>query len=356
MRPFRGFNLAVCFLPFFLWCAVPTGLLSQVIEVDDPPQVAPVNTLTVNDLDFLHATTPKWLFTISMRAAGTVSAIMEITVDAFLADGNNYPGAVEMMTDPFPIMNARVVTNIDLLNENPHIAQYTVRSDAKQRLEETALSGGRIPAGVYRFTVSVYPEGGQPPGTTVIFTLEPTNPSSIELLFPPDGDEDASEFPLFHWFYDGPRSRIVIYEMLPGQQSPEEAVTGTPHLTETLASNSFQYPTAGARQLQPGKSYAWLVEGLVDITGGTEASLRSEVRQFRVSQRGTGWDAGLLEEIERALGADHRGVFDRIRAEGLTLAGGMYLNGAIISHPEILQLLEYFRSNPDAVTLVELQD
>lgn len=339
-------------LPLFLLCLFAGTSPSQQVTLD-PPQIAPVDLLTVNDLDFLNATTPKWIFTITIRSNQPVQAVMGITINIMLTDGSRFPEAVSITTDPFDVVNARTITNIDLTNGNPRAAEHVVRDDAKTRLEETALPGGRIPAGLYQFVVTVTPEGGTP--VSVTFDLEPSNPSSIQLLFPQDGDENASEFQLFQWHYDGSRSRISVYEQLPGQITPEEVISGVPHLTDVVETNSFQYPSSGVRALQPGKTYVWTIEGLAGISGGGDAVLRSELRTFRVSTRNAPWISGILAEIEQAVGPDHAEVFNRIRREGLTTDGTMSLNGTLIAYNDLVRLLERLREKPGSVRSVVIE-
>jgi len=339
-------------LPLLFLCLFAGTSASQQVTLD-PPQIAPVDLLTVNDLDFLNATTPKWIFTITMRSEQPVQVVMDIAINIMLADGNRFPNAVAITTDPFDVVNARTVTNIDLTNGNPSVAEHVVRADARTRLEETALPGGRIPVGLYQFFVTVTPEGGTP--VSVTFDLEPTNPGSIQLLFPPDGDENASEFQLFQWRYDGTRSRISVYEQLPGQMAPEEVISGVPHLTEVVETNSFQYPSSGVRALQPGRTYVWTIEGLAGVSGGGDALLRSELWTFRVSTRNAPWVSGILAEIEQAVGPDFAEVFNRIRREGLTADGTMSLNGTPIAYNELVRLLEHLREKQGSVKSVTIE-
>jgi len=351
---YRFFSTIRGILPGLLAFVLASPLHAQTITLD-PPQVAPVNALTINDLDFLNATTPKWLFTISMHSAGTVSATMTISIDVTLAGGEAYLGAVYLETVPFPITNTKIITNLDLVAGNPAVSRHMVRADAKQRLEQSALPGGMIPAGMYRFVVTVTPVGGGS-GATTEFILQPTNPSSLSLRFPFDGAETGSQFPLFEWFYDGARSRISIFEQLPGQSSLEETASGIPHLTATIQGNSYQYPSSSVRALQVGKTYAWYVEGLVDVSGGTEVALKSEIRSFHMPLTGGPvWNASVLDELEAALGPKYKGVFDQIRAQGLVPAGGISLNGSTISQGDLSRLLNLFRSNPDAATVVDVE-
>jgi hypothetical protein len=321
----------------------------------DPPVTAPANVLEIGDLDFLHATTPKWLFTITMRTqdGSSVDATMEIWIDVFLQGEDPYFRAVHLMTDPFSISPTRTITNIDL-GRTIAVPVYTVDGNARRRLEESALPGGTVPSGGYAFNVVVTPVGGTPTPPTV-FTITLTNPSSVELLFPSDGDQSVNEFPLFQWLWDGADSEISIYEKLPGQSSLEEVVSGVPHLSRTLQTKSFQYPSSGVRALIPGKTYVWFVKGLAGVAGGTQAATRSVLRSFSVASGGRADYSALLEELERVLGPRYKSLFDQIRAEGLSPSETIRLNGSQISTAELLELLNLFRADQELVNSVRLE-
>jgi hypothetical protein len=191
--------------------------------------------------------------------------------------------------------------------------------------------------------------------TSSTFTITLTNPSSVELLLPRDGDQTVNEFPFFQWLWDGTDSEISIYEKLPGQSSLEEVVSGVPHLSRTVQTKSFQYPASGVRTLVPGKTYVWFVKGLAGVSGGTQAASRSSLRSFTVASgdRSAFW--GFLEELERALGPRYKSLFDQIRAEGLSPSETMRLNGSQISTAELMELLNQFRADQDLVNSVRLE-
>jgi hypothetical protein len=98
-----------------------------------------------------------------------------------------------------------------------------------------------------------------------------------------------------------------------------------------------------------------VVDGLAGVSGGTETMLRSEIRSFRVSTQGPGGISEILAQLESALGPAYKGVFDRIRAEGLTPEGTMYINGTSVSQSDLLNLISRFQQNPNAVNSVELE-
>jgi len=333
-------------LILFLCFAAP-GFGQAVFDVQT--QTAPVNTLSISDVDFVNSTTPKWLFTINIRVldGGTRSATMEVNASFMFPDETR--SVVRLVTEPFAVMGTRTITNLDLGRTIP-LVTHTVDQVSKRRLEETALPSGTLPAGVYSFAVTVR-DSTSSSGTT--FQIIISNPSTVQLLSPMEGDSFVNPFPLFQWQYDGPSSRISVFEKLPGQASLEEAASGIPHLTATVQGTSFQYPSSGSRILELGKTYAWFVEGLTGATGGTVA-LKSELRSFTVSGNGGSSLSSLLDELERAL-PQYQSLFDQIRAQGLTPSGTIRLNGSAISTAELMNLLNKLRIDPESVSAAELQ-
>jgi hypothetical protein len=341
----------------FLLLATPSLLFGQQINVQTI--TAPVDALTINDVDFLNSTTPKWLFTITLtvvHAGQILDVTMTITLDAVLATGEAFPNAARIVTNEFTVNSTRTITNLDL-QEPGLVAISETDPVAKARFEEVALPSGLMPAGVYNFRVEVQPvDSGEPSGDE--FRIVLANPSSIDLLVPLNGDVVATQFPLFQWMFDGLRSTISIYEKLPGQTSFEETASGVPHLTAEITSNYFQYPTAGVRVLQPGRSYVWFVEGHVQRTGGTDLLITSPLRAFTVAT-GAGTssvpEVTLLDELERALGPTYKPLFDEIRAGGFTPSGTARLDGQPVSVVNLLQIINKFRESPDNVLSVRVE-
>jgi hypothetical protein len=317
---------------------------------------APVNQLSMADLDFLNSTTPKWLFTISMQTHPgdtTLTVMMTIRLKIILSGGEQYDDAAVIRTkEPhFTVHGSRTITNLDL-NRTIPVEKAQIRADAKRRLEETALPGGSVPAGRYEFSVEVTPVGGTP--ATTGFSIVTTNPTGVELISPIDGDQFATPFPTFQWRYDGPSSRISIYEKLPGQITLEEAASGISHYSAASTSNSLQYPSSGARLLEPGKTYVWSVEGLSSVTGGTTVALKSALRSFTVASNEAQSISSILDELARVL-PQYQSLFDEIKAQGFTTAATLRINGSMISVLDLQRLLNKLRLNPDAVTSVELE-
>lgn len=348
---------------------IATGLLLLWTGLACPPAgaqpsvtvqtiTAPVNTLTVGDIDFLNSSTPRWLFTVTMSTAhpNPLDITLRLRVTVVLASGEHLGDVISMVTQPIELIQARSITNLDLRNESVMRREdYVVNQASRRRLEELALPSGMLPAGMYTFLAEAFVDINDQPVGLDDDEITITNPSTVELLAPFDGDQ-SNPFPLFQWRGDAPEWTLAVFELMPRHASNEEAASGVPHLTATTTGLSYQYPTSGpgVRALEPGKSYVWYVEGRITGAGGATSPLRSEIRSFTVGTTGStgGVSASWLDQLEQALGPKHRAVFDRIRSDGLSPTGMIRLNGSTISTTELLGLIGRIRRNPDAVSVV----
>jgi len=85
--------------------------------------------------------------------------------------------------------------------------------------------------------------------------------------------------PLFQWFGQTSKFDLVLYEVLPGQITPEDIARNTPVFKQTgLSGNQFLYP-ASAEKLVNGKIYAWQIFGELQAAKGTQL-LPSEMYRF----------------------------------------------------------------------------
>jgi hypothetical protein len=341
----------------FLLLIVAGAATGQTLRVTTT--TAPVDVLTISDVDFVNSTTPKWLFTIDVALAsavpGGIEAEMEIVGAVTLAGGEQFDRAFYLKTTPFLVNPSRSFTNLDF--RNPALrASYSVDESAKKRFEQTALATGTMPPGSYAFNITVRPTGGTEPPVTDEARFILSNPSRVELLLPLDRDDAVNQFPLFQWIFDGTRSRLKIFERLPGQVTLEETASGVPILQTEVATTGYQYPSSGVRVLEPGKTYVWYVEGLLRTSGGTEQVIPSTLRSFSISQGpGSASQPSMLDALERALGPQYKALFDQLRAEGFTSAGAMRLDGGAMSNVEFLRLLNLFQTNPDALLSVRAE-
>jgi hypothetical protein len=325
---------------------------------------AVLDQATIADVDFIRSTTPKWLFTITLQVSPpgnpVADLLMEITGDLALASGRSSQDISTLTTLPFTVDGSLTLTNLDL--SRPGIkGTYFFDTEKLTQLgvRDIALSGSRLPAGTYTLNISVYKlDNGRRTAEKargkIVFVLG--NPSSVELLSPADGDQQVGQFPLFQWMYDGPFSRISVFERLPGQASLEEATAGVPHIMQDVAGVSFQYPAAGVRALQPGKTYVWYVDGLLRSSGGTTQAVRSTLRSFTVSSSDSRKrEESLLDRLERALGPGYKSLFDQIRANEYDVSGVLMLDDSPVTPAQLDVLINQIRQNPDMVKRVHVE-
>ena len=320
---------------------------------------SPVNILSISDVDFLNATTPKLLFTITITntTGHIVPAVMTVRANVYLAGSQTtYDGVIVLTTRAFALGPSLIVTNLDI--GGAHLLKdslYEKNSAAISDIQRTALPGRALPAGTYTFSVTVTEVGGmQSSSDEFAFTL--TNPTRVDLLFPVDGDQNANLLPLFQWQFDGYRSRLLVFEQLPNQASLEETASGIPQLSVETSANSYAYPSSGVRSLEPGETYVWFVEGLVATSGGSDLLLRSPLRSFTVASPGMSSLSTILDDLERALDPKYKPVFDDIRAERMSPSGGLRVNGTPVTQADLLRLIQLFRTNPDAVLSLEMEE
>ena len=149
--------------------------------------------------------------------------------------------------------------------------------------EAFVLRAGRIPAGVYTYSVTLEPELG---GDTGHVTVQ--NPTPPRLVTPRDGDTLSIGLPNMTWTRVGNyRGRVsyelVVVELRPGQ-TKERAVRANPPWFNRrgIPATLFRYPVGG-RRLQPKKRFAWQVKVYLD--GKLKPELSSEVSEFVLSPK-----------------------------------------------------------------------
>jgi hypothetical protein len=342
---------------FALLLTAPPAVAQEYIQVH--ASTVAVNTLSIADIDFLNSTTPKLLFAIDITntSGRPLPAVMEVRIDAALAGDNEpYNSALVMTTRAFTLGPSLTVTNLDI-GKGKIIRDSIYQKDqaAIDKIKSIALSSGTLPAGTYHFTVTVHELVGESRGSGD-FSWVLTNPSSVDLLFPIDGDPASSSLPVFQWLFDGYRSRLKVFEKLPWQSSFEEAASGVPHLVAETPARSYAYPSSGVRTLEPGKTYVWYVEGLVAVSGGSDQVLKSPLRSFTVASTGQPAAVNFLDDLERTLDPKYKPIFDQLRAEEMTLSGTIRLDGTPIPLSELLRLLSKFRSHPQGVENVTVEE
>jgi hypothetical protein len=262
-------------------------------------------------------------------------------------------------TDPFVAREpVRHLTSRDLATPGSPFAitEHTVNVDA---LDGAGLRSGRLPAGTYRFTVTLRSrEGDVLDRDELWITLG--HVARVELLSP-GAPADAGPPPVvpgptprFLWSSDGESSaaryrlRVVRVD---GEGTAVEAVQAGFPAWETLTpATSALYPaSAQALPLEPGGTYAWQVTRELGTSGGAEP-IESPIYWFRID--GTGAVQGAADPafatLLRALGLSPE-------LDGFAPVGARLADGRTISLQELEALLAAVAAGEIPVLSVRVQ-
>jgi len=141
---------------------------------------------------------------------------------------------------------------------------------------------GTIPAGSYRYSITLMPDLG---GDTSEFTV--SEPGKPRLLAPLDGARlsEREPRPLFLWAAPAPpqpgvRYELTVVRVLEGQTREEAIRANQPWFRQQrVSATSLRYPTRARRLEAPGR-YAWQVRALSGRTPPGE----SDIRDFAVGE------------------------------------------------------------------------
>jgi len=318
---------------------------------------APVEQLSVADVDFERFESKILLFTLSIKNSGTVpdTAKLQITVNIKLVSGQQYvPALIFVGKDAIAFQpGVKMLTNLNQEFGKFNSEETPVKNEVRTNVLDVALATGKFPAGKYSYRFALLNQH-----TNEIITEAPPvdlyleNNTRVELRSPRDG-ESTNEFPLFEFYQEGNRSELLVAEKAP-DQSKEDAIDKVPPMNkiELLGQNSFLY--SGGRPLEQGKTYVWRVIGKTTGTGGIENQVPSPVWEFTVGSTAQGAaspEDAILRILEETFGSRYQNIFEQIKKGGFALSGSYELDGSTMTQVELLKILNELRNISDDVDL-----
>ncbi len=234
-----------------------------------------------------------------------------------------------------------------------------------QDIVDAIRATSRVPDGIYTFTLTAYyterdTEPYQPRTMLdqISRELHIINPTRVELLTPMDGARIVSQFPHFQWRSDTREVVLRVFEKRPGVRSPEEAITGIPHLEQRVSNNNqLTYPQTGAgvRALEPGMQYVWYLEGLYKTSANREEGILSDLHTFTVvdpaheSARNVLWI-----ELRQLLEERHPHIVEEIERGNYEDIEQIFLDGSQITGEELQMVINAIRAgvnNPEILNV-----
>jgi hypothetical protein len=344
MRSVRWWIIPAAVFGVLIMSSQPSG--AQPCPLSMTVSYAPIQQLSIADVDFDHFESRTLLFTLRLMNSGTItdSAQLNITLSVRLFDGSyTSENALTFTSQSFKIpVGGMNITNLDV-GRNGRIQkdQYELSDEAKTKVQDVALATGKFPAGKYTFKFELTNTScGSEPIDPVEIKFEFDNPSRVELRSPGDG-EITNEFPMFEFYSDGANIQLTVAEKT-ADQSRDEAIHRQPPMNTVnlFSQNSFVY--AGGRPLEDGKTYVWQVASKILGPGGTNVEISSPIGLFTVSNaaQSTGSEDEILKILKELFSSRYPTIFQEIEHGEWTLnSGGYSLNGSTLSQSELLKLL-----------------
>lgn len=349
-----------------LVCSVAT-VSAQATKVDIDIRLPNYDVIYVSDMvdvatGSISSAIPNVSFGLTTSPPGSSARVfMKITAKIQLRGDAAPSDLVTAETRPFDLFGSILVSSRDLArgaSGNVQINPTTVRKNTnlETRLKDHILNFPTAPVGTYTLQVEVFNAlGGNRLGSQ-IQTVEVRNASasevSIALVEPQDGATLGTVLPTFSWTAEKPVARLKVFEKLPQHQSPQDAVSGIPHLDVEVQGSVFTYPTT-ARKLEPGKSYYWFIESIVSTNRGPQTK-QSEIRMFRILSTDVSVVLQMLERLLSAYGGDLASTLASMQNMGLQLTGEITKDGVRITRDEVARLFDQFlRSNTQLQVRVE---
>ena len=250
-----------------------------------------------------------------------------------------------------------------------------MKTKLKNKLQDPT-SGGRAPSGLYEVTiiVRVVSVNGnsvtEPLIPPINLSVNVTNPTTTVLDVPfTNGYVYPTPFPQFQWTYDTRTVKISVFELRPEHQSLEDAVAASNPYLEVMIDrklsgnlSSFTYPQSsssrpgvtfvrGPRQLERGKMYVIVLEGLMTAFGFDVAPIRT-IRSFSIADP---QGQVVINVLQTAFGGGaFQNIYNFIQDQNLQLnASGITLNGVPLSPQDLQKLLI---ENKDRIISVRFED
>lgn len=361
--------LALTFVICMISSASANGQPQLALDVELSETLT--NSQSINVQSLLSSVTGPNLFQLYLRNESTSEHANNLYFNIVI-ESNNIGEIVrfrQVSGQPFHLSPGQQVnaTNNSMSNGLPGVEEVIqLKSNFTQAGQDfiNNLQGATsLPADQYRVRVEIYQ--GSISGNPVASTMAEMGTSIVEdtrdfyLLSPGDvigsGSIINNTYPNFQWQgATGTKYRLVVVESK-ANDSPQSlldgAVSTNPIQTNgssnsgslvdyemldvEINQSSFQYPSSGVQNLEPGKQYYWRVIAQLETSSGVETR-ESEIWSFSLPQtssqqasatQGTENSAQVNQALKQILGNEFQGFtqgnmeFQSIEVYGQTLQG-----------------------------------
>ncbi len=254
---------------------------------------------------------------------------------------------VEAETEVFELKGFRTISSRDFAGSSTSDVEikkgYYENKKLRGDLEDHAKRFPTAPVGNYRVVMEMYLAYASPPqrlgaaARTISIQNASASEVQVTLIEPQEGAVVPTTLPTFSWNSEKPDVTLYIYERGQFHRSPQEAITGVPHLKRDLPRiSTFTYPPDAPRRLETNKGYYWYVETFVSTNRGIEKR-QSEIRFFRIKLDNP-WERS-MEQAFTNLGGSAAGTFATLQSIGWLPTGVVTLEGKTLTRDEFVALV-----------------
>jgi hypothetical protein len=366
-----------CFSFIFILIIFFTPLNAQV-SIDLRLFNTDARTFYVGDLDPTGVGNAPNYYSLALSNTGPpvdVQIVFELKKDDIvLARGESNVFTLPESEREFIFYNNQLNTGVALIPPDTEIRLEFLWVDFSriEEVESSAERTGKLIAGIYEFWVEaqIY-QNGVPAGDPIPDSnradniLNISNPSTLEPISPgvrvnqDELPEIPTTTPYFIWQSDAERFNLYVYKAYENESVQDVLSREWVLNLQNYPNQVFQYPTeteplifedemgnriggseGAVRLLEPGFTYYWYVEARVPVASSAETFIKTDVYQFKVTDRETTeMEASLiLIYLRQILGDRYEEVMQNL--QGYNPTGQIYLNGELVEIDELVKLIE----------------
>ena len=276
-----------------------------------------------------------------------------------------YTNNFDMIKNPVLAANNFAQGGSGIIHIRDGMGTYVENGPLRKRLEDMAAKNPTAPPGKYTIIMQVltYPsikstDRGVPTNVQVLgqdaktITVSFSTPDEVfvEINDPKNGSFFNNLAPTFSWTTGESNVTVSVYEALPTQRSPQDALSGgNPCLVRTLTGqSSLTYPSDAQRQLAQNKSYVLQVQAVVSTNRGNVRQSSLPV-VFRISDDKVGQ---MLDNFLNAFSGSASATYSTLRADpnnwiAWSPYGSITLDGNTLTETDLQSLINDLASRPD---------
>ena len=276
-----------------------------------------------------------------------------------------YTNNFDMIKNPVLAANNFAQGSSGIIHIRDGMGTYVENGPLRKRLEDMAAKNPTAPPGKYTIIMQVltYPsikstDRGVPTNVQVLgqdaktITVSFSTPDEVfvEINDPKNGSFFNNLAPTFSWTTGESNVTVSVYEALPTQRSPQDALSGgNPCLVRNIqGQTSLTFPSDAQRQLSQNKSYVLQIQAIVSTNRGNVMQSSLPV-VFRISDDKVGQ---MLDNFLNAFSGSASATYSTLRADpnnwiAWSPYGSITLDGNTLTETDLQSLINDLASRPD---------